>query len=148
LDAYWRQRTWKRVLVIGAGPGVNLLFAIFMFALLLVFRPGRGTPTGAAGEAGRRAMQAGLRPGDRVVAINDKPVGYVGMFDEINSSQGRPLQITVIRNGRRVELTPARPLADTDGRYRVGFRPAFESVPFTTAIWESLKLTGMVTKEI
>jgi regulator of sigma E protease len=148
LDAYWRQRTWKRVLVIGAGPGVNLLFAIFMFALLLVFGPGRGTTTVAAVEAGRPAMQAGLRPGDRVVAINDKPVGYVGMFDEINSSQGRPLQITVIRNGRRVELPPARPFADTDGRYRVGFRPAFESVPFTTAIWESLKLTGMVTKEI
>jgi regulator of sigma E protease len=148
LDAYWRQRTWKRVLVIGAGPGVNLLFAIFMFALLLVFGPGRGTTTVAAVEAGRPAMQAGLRPGDRVVAINDKPVGYVGMFDEINSSQGRPVQITVIRNGRRVELPPARPFADTDGRYRVGFRPAFESVPFTTAIWESLKLTGMVTKEI
>ncbi|HXV03020.1 MAG TPA: M50 family metallopeptidase [Gaiellaceae bacterium] len=148
LDAYWRQRTWKRVLVIGAGPGVNLLFAILMFALLLVFGPGRGTTTVAAVEAGRPAMQAGLRPGDRVVAINDKPVGYVGMFDEINSSQGRPVQITVIRNGRRVELPPARPFADTDGRYRVGFRPAFESVPVTTAIWESLKLTGMVTKEI
>jgi regulator of sigma E protease len=147
-DAYWRQRTWKRVLVIGAGPGVNLLFAMFMFALLLVFGPGQGTTTVAAVEVGRPAAQAGLRPGDRVVAINGKPVGYVGMFEEINSSQGKPVQITVVRNGERVDLPAARPFADTDGRYRVGFRPAFEPVPVGTAFWESLKLTGTVTKEI
>jgi regulator of sigma E protease len=148
LDAYWRQRTWKRILVIGAGPGVNLLFAILMFALLLALGPGRGTTTVAEVEVGRPAAQVGLHPGDRVVAINHKSVGYVGMFEEINSSKGRPVQITVIRNGRRVELPPARPFADTDGRYRVGFRPAFQSLPVPTALWESLKLTGTVTKEI
>ena len=147
-DAYWRQRTWKRVLVIGAGPGVNLLFAILMFALLLVFGPGRGTTSVAEVELGRPAAQVGLHAGDRVVAINGKPVGYVGMFEEINSSQGRPVQITVVRNGRRVTLPPATPFADTDGRFRVGFRPAFEPVPVGTAFWESLKLTGTVTKEI
>jgi regulator of sigma E protease len=147
-DAYWRQRTWKRVAVIGAGPGVNLLFAVLMFSLLLVFGPGRGTTTVAAIEAGRPAQQIGLQPGDRVVAINGKQVGYVEMFDEINGSQGRPVQVTVIRDGRRVNLPPAQPFADTDGRYRLGFRPAFESVPVPTAVWESLKLTGTVTKEI
>jgi membrane-associated protease RseP (regulator of RpoE activity) len=31
-DAYWRQRAWKKVLVIFAGPGTNLLFAIIIFA--------------------------------------------------------------------------------------------------------------------
>jgi regulator of sigma E protease len=147
-DAYWRQRTWKKVLVIGAGPGVNLLFAILMFALLLVFGPGRGTTVVAAIEPGRPAQQAGLRPGDRIVAINHKPVDYVGMFEEINASQGRPVQITIVRNGQRINLPPVQPFADTDGRYRVGFRPAFDSVPVGTAFWESLKLTGTVTKEI
>jgi regulator of sigma E protease len=148
LDAYWRQRTWKRVAVIGAGPGVNLLFAVLMFALLLALGPGRGTTTVAAIEAGRPAQRIGLQPRDRVVAINGKPVGYVQMFEEINGSQGRPVQVTVIRNGRRVNLPPVQPFADTDGRYRLGFRPAFEPVPVPTAAWESLKLTGTVTKEI
>ena len=31
-DAYWRQRTWKRLVVIAAGPGANLLFAIALLA--------------------------------------------------------------------------------------------------------------------
>ena len=39
-DAYWRQRTWKKVLVIFAGPGTNLLFAIIMFAALFVIGSG------------------------------------------------------------------------------------------------------------
>ena len=147
-DAYWRQRAWKKIAVIGAGPGTNLLFAILCFTLLLVLGPGRGTTAVAEVEPGRPAAQAGLRPADEVVAVNGKPVGYVGMFEAINGSQGRPIVLTVERGGRRVQLAPVRPFRDTDDRYRVGFRPAFESVPVHVAVWESLRLTGTITKEI
>jgi regulator of sigma E protease len=147
-DAYWRQRTWKKVFVIGAGPGTNFLFAILAFTLLLALGPGRGTTTVAEVEQGRPAQQAGLQPGDRVVAINGEPVGYVGMLEEINDSNGKPLQITVVRDGRRVSLLPVRAFEDTDGRHRVGIRPEFESIPLHVAAWESLRLTGLVTKEI
>jgi membrane-associated protease RseP (regulator of RpoE activity) len=34
--AYWRQPVWKRVAVIFAGPGTNLLFAIVLFAALFM----------------------------------------------------------------------------------------------------------------
>jgi regulator of sigma E protease len=147
-DAYWRQRAWKKILVIGAGPGTNLLFAILCFTLLLVLGPGRGTTAVAEVEPNRPAQRAGLRAGDEVVAVNGKPVGYVGMFEEINGSEGRPVRVTVERNGRLVELEPVRPFRDTDGRYRVGFRPDFEPVPVHVAFWESLRLTGTITKEI
>jgi regulator of sigma E protease len=147
-DAYWRQRAWKKVIVIGAGPGTNLLFAVLMFTLLLATGPGRGTTAVAEVERGRPAEQAGLRPGDRVVAINGERVGYVGMLQQINDSNGRPIRITVERNGRRVNLPPVRPFKDTDDRYRVGIRPDFEPIPIHMAAWESLRLTGLVTKEI
>jgi regulator of sigma E protease len=147
-DAYWRQRTWKKIFVIGAGPGTNFLFAILAFTLLLALGPGRGTTTVDEVERGRPAQQAGLQPGDRVVAINGEPVGYVGMLEEINDSNGKPLQITVVRDGRRVRLPPVSAFEDTDGRYRIGIRPEFESIPLHVAAWESLRLTGLVTKEI
>jgi regulator of sigma E protease len=147
-DAYWRQRAWKKVIVIGAGPGTNLLFAVLMFTLLLATGPGRGTTAVAEVERGRPAEQAGLRPGDRVVAINGERVGYVGMLEQINDSNGKPIRITVERNGRRVNLPPVRPFKDTDDRYRVGIRPDFEPIPIHMAAWESLRLTGLVTKEI
>ena len=147
-DAYWRQGAWKKVFVIGAGPGTNLLFAVLMFTLLLATGPGRGTTTVAEVEPGRPAEQAGLRPGDRVVAINGERVGYVGMLEQINDSNGKRIRITVQRNGRRVNLPPVRPFKDTDDRYRVGIRPDFEPLPIHMAAWESLRLTGLVTKEI
>jgi regulator of sigma E protease len=146
-DAYWRQRAWKKVFVIGAGPGTNLLFAILMFTLLLFFGPGRGTTVVAEVEPGRPAQQASIRPGDQIVAINGQPVGYVEMFEQINGSNGKPIRVTVERDGRRVTEV-VRPFKDTDDRYRIGIRPDFESVPLHVAAWESLRLTGLITREI
>jgi regulator of sigma E protease len=153
-DAYWRQRTWKKVLVIGAGPGTNLLFAIAMFALLLVLGPGRATTTVALVEPEVRpgvptpAEQMGLRRGDRIVAINGEEVDASGMFRKITESEGRPLRVTVNRQGELVVLGPTRPFEDTDGAYRLGFRPQFEDLPVTTAVGESFRLTWLITKEI
>jgi regulator of sigma E protease len=162
-DAYWRGRAWKKILVIGAGPGTNLVFAMLMFTLLLVFGPGRGTTAVAEVERTRPVRDAmtnrirqvptpaaaiGLRPGDKVLAINGKPVGYVEMFEQINNSKGTPIRVTVERDGERHTLPAVQPFADTDGRYRLGFRPDFESVPLHVAAWESVRITGLITKEI
>jgi regulator of sigma E protease len=147
LDAYWRQRAWKKIFVIGAGPGTNLLFAVLAFTLLLATGPGRGTTTIAELESGRPAQQAGLMEGDRIVAINGERVGYVAMLEQINESEGRPLRVTVQRDGAVVTQV-VRPFRDTDGRYRIGFRPDFEPIAVHVAAWESLRLTGIVTKEI
>ena len=39
-DAYWRQTTWRRLVVIGAGPAVNLFFAFLLFmGIFLARRP-------------------------------------------------------------------------------------------------------------
>jgi regulator of sigma E protease len=147
MDAYWRQPAWKKIFVIGAGPGTNLLFAILAFTLLLATGPGRGTTTVAELESGRPAQQAGLMEGDRIVAINGERVGYVAMLEQINESEGRPLRVTVERDGAAVTQV-VRPFRDTDGRYRIGFRPDFEPIAAHVAVWESLRLTGVVTKEI
>jgi regulator of sigma E protease len=154
LDAYWRQRTWKKVAVIGAGPGVNLVFAIVMFALLLILGPGRATTSVAEVEQQIRpgqptpAAQIGLQPGDRIIAINGTPVDASKMFELIVESEGRPLRVTVDRNGQELVLGPVRPFEDTDGAYRIGFRPEFRDLPVATAIGESFRLTWLITSEI
>jgi regulator of sigma E protease len=162
-DAYWRQRTWKKVAVIGAGPGTNLVFAIAMFALLLILGPGRATTTVDSIEPTRPmkdpateqikriptpAAELGLRAGDRIVAINGRQVDAAKMFETITESKGKPLRVAVDRAGERLVLGPARAFKDTDGAYRLGFRPRFEDLPVATAIGESFRLTWLVTKEI
>jgi regulator of sigma E protease len=162
-DAYWRQGTLKKVFVIGAGPGTNLLFAIAMFALLLILGPGRATTTVESIEATRPvkdpvtnetrqvptpAAKLDLRGGDTIVSINGTEVDASKMFELITQSEGKPLLVTVDRAGRSIPLGPERAFEDTDGVYRLGFRPKFEEVGVGTAVWESFRLTGLITKEI
>src|SRR6266576_5216608 len=115
-DAYWRQRTWKRLAVIAAGPGTNLLFAIALLAAVYMI----GIPSDASRRVGdvipkSPAATAGLQPGDVIVGVNRVPTyDFKDVRQGIRSSGGKPLVISVVRNGRYVELPPARPQS-TDG---------------------------------
>src|SRR5439155_10828720 len=48
-DAYWSQRTWKRVAVIFAGPGANILLAIALPTIAFLI--------GAPGDANRTVKE-------------------------------------------------------------------------------------------
>jgi regulator of sigma E protease len=146
-DAYWRQRTWKKVLVIFAGPGTNLLFAVILFATLFVvgsggYRLGFSMETNAPVvhdvRADHPAAQIGLQPGDRILKINDHTVQDVSQVpDLIQQSKGAPIKLVIRRKGEKgtMVLGPVRP--KTEPRL---------SVPQAT--WESVKLTAVITKEI
>jgi regulator of sigma E protease len=147
-EAYWRQRTWKRVFVIFAGPGTNLLFAIILFAALFMAGGGKATETVASVINGEPAMVAGLRPGDQVVAINGEIVNSAKQIPEkISGSDGRKLALLVQRHGQVVALKPVS-AHKRNGVYRLGFTLEGESLSPPAAIWQSIKLTGEVTKQI
>jgi len=134
-DAYWRQRTSKRVAVIFAGPGMNILLALLLPAIAyMIGTPGSPTPTVQRVEPGKPAARIGLRPGDTIEKINGLPVAT---FDEIataiRASAGHPLKVTVLRNNRFVVRGPVRPVKE-QGRYILGFYP--------TAPKERLSLTS------
>jgi regulator of sigma E protease len=144
-DAYWRQRTWKKVSVIFAGPGTNLLFAVVLFAALFVVGSGgyrlgfsmeTDTPVVHDVRSDHPAATIGLQAGDRIVAINGQRVQAVGDVPTlIEGSNGGPVTLTIRRNGTTKRLGPARPK-----------REARLSPP--RAAWESVRLTGVITKEI
>jgi regulator of sigma E protease len=123
-DAYWRQRTWKRVAVIFAGPGTNILLAVgLVAAAYMIGVPGNPSPVVKRVEAGKPAAKIGLRPGDEIFTINSRPTNT---FDEvanaIQHSHGRPLSVVVLRTGEAVKLPAVRPVK-TAGRYILGFFP-------------------------
>jgi regulator of sigma E protease len=146
-DAYWRQRTWKKVLVIFAGPGTNLLFAVILFATLFVvgsggYRLGFSLETNAPivhdVRADHPAAEIGLQPGDRILRINRHKVQDVSQVPNlIQESKGAPITLVIRRKGENgtMVLGPVRPKAE----------PRL-SVPQAT--WESVKLTAVITKEI
>ena len=57
------------------------------------------------------------------------------------------MTLKVNRHGHWIDLSPVRPRF-TDGAYRLGFRLKAEPLGPGGALWQSLRLTGVVTKEI
>lgn len=72
--AFNRQSVAKRMAIVAAGPVMNLLLAVVIYCGIFMtgvtdLKPYLGTPA-----AGSLAAQAGVQSGDRVTALNGKPV--------------------------------------------------------------------------
>jgi regulator of sigma E protease len=131
-DAYWRQRTWKRIAVIAAGPAMNILVAFVIF--MIVYSTGapsnRASTKVAQVESNTPAAAAGLQVGDRVVAVNGHPAKtFERVSTLIRSSHGRPITVTVDRGGQIVKLGP-RATEKVGGRWVFGFVPSAQLVSY------------------
>lgn len=142
--AMYRQKTWKRVAVLAAGPGMNFVIGlVLVYAIAIIWGlPNLHQPTnamvgdtscvkdevtqGTLGECvtASPAAAAGIRAGDVVVRVGDTPVAN---FDEMSSAVRKlngPAPITVQRDEdgqtrefvTTVNVTPSqRYVAGTDG---------------------------------
>jgi regulator of sigma E protease len=152
-DAYWRQATAQKVAVIFAGPATNLVAAVVLFAIVFMI----GVPTGTTGrveqvERGWPAAAGGLQQGDRIVALNGRPVDPESISERIQASRGRPLEVGVVRDGERVTLGPIEPRRDTarENVYRLGFalEPEYTTYGPVAAFGKAFEETWIVTEAI
>ena len=141
--AYHAQPVWKRIVVIAAGPAVNLVLA---FVLLFIFFAAIGPETGTrnVGSTEKSYPAAGvLHPGDRLVSVDGQrgtPEQLGKLIDrhgcagpksgwETGCQAQTPAELVVVRDGQRrtFELTPKwdptapNPGTERLGRMRVGF---------------------------
>ena len=126
-DSYWRQRTWKKLAVIAAGPATNLVFAVVLLAVVyMVGIPSAASRRVDAVEPKTPAAQAGLRPRDVIIGVNRIPTStFPQVRQAIQDSEGRPLVLSVIRGGKYRELRPVKPVKRAGGGgYVLGFNPA------------------------
>jgi regulator of sigma E protease len=153
LDAYWRQATWRRIAIIAAGPVANIVVAFVIF--LVVFTTGAPSqqPTTQVGQVEKNtpAAAAGLRDGDRVIAVNGRPVATFDAVSKlIRASHGKPITVTVRRDAHTLTLGPRKTI-QVQNRWIWGFVPAAKSIsyPIGTSIgkaahecWAVVTATG------
>jgi len=119
--AYFRQPVWKRVVVIAAGPAVNIVLAlVILTSYLLIWGAPVLTPTNeVAGFAERGAAAEVLRVGDRVVAVDGRRGGPEVLREQVATHRcagaqrdgcraAEPARVTFVRAGREqtVSITP------------------------------------------
>ncbi len=132
LDAYWRQATWRRIAIIAAGPLANIVVAFVIF--LVVFTTGAPSqlPTTQVGQVEKNtpAAAAGLREGDRVVAVNGRAAKTFDQVSKlIRASHGKPITVTVLRDGRTLTLGPRKTI-QVQKRWIWGFVPTAQRISY------------------
>jgi len=97
----------KRIAIVAAGPGFNLLLAVVLLMVVYFFYGVPVLSTRISGvESGSPAELAGIRKGDRVVAVNGQAVDAWDLLSEkIKESQGAPLNMQIQRDSQQLSLT-------------------------------------------
>jgi regulator of sigma E protease len=97
----------KRTAIVAAGPGFNLLLAVFLLMIVFLFYgvPVLSNLIGAV-EPESPAAQAGLQKGDRIVAVDGQAVtAWDDLSSKIKQSAGRSLDLSVQRSGEELAMT-------------------------------------------
>src|SRR5919199_5970322 len=126
-ESYNSKATWRRALIIFAGPFANLLAAVLIFAVVYVV----GVPTDVTTEVeevvpGSLAAEVGLRPGDEIVSIDGAAVERWEDFEGAVGEKRPGDEVTLVaeRNGEREGYSGALKSDPEDpGRAIVGVRP-------------------------
>jgi len=157
--AYFRQPVWKRIVVVSAGPAMNLLVA-FLILWGLFLANGSATATKRIDAHGLQAPAASvLRPGDRVVSVD----GVRGSQEAIATAVARhrcaghatkgcvattAATVTVVRAGRPLTFTIAPRYDPAVGHTRLGFtyHVQYHDVGPVAAARESVSGMWRVTK--
>ena len=116
----------RRTAIVSAGPLANFVLAIVVWAVLFATVGQRVTPPNVGTvQSGSAAEEAGLKPGDLIVSIDDKEIERFSDLQRVISvSPGVPLRLGLRRDGRELTLTVTPKLKEiTDvlgNRHEVG----------------------------
>ena len=150
-EAYWRAPAWKRVAVIAAGPVTNLVFALAALAVVFMLGvPTEVTRTVEEVTPSSPAAAMGLRAGDRILSVDGTAGEPADLAEAIRESDGRPVALTVEREGEEVLLEGRPRLDPADDVYRLGFAFGlqYESYGPLEATGRAFETTWEVTKAI
>ena len=122
-DEFLSKGKWQRFQVLVMGPVMNILLAIVVMAVVLY--QGAQLPAfqqqpvviGSFTESSVGA-RAGLKTGDRIVAVDSKPVGTWDQFTmAIVPKANREVTLSYVRDGRPGQVTV---VPDPQGKYEMG----------------------------
>lgn len=168
--SYYEQPVWKRVVVIAAGPAVNVVLAFVLLCGVFMingeYEPSRTVSSTQLEQPATRYLQ----PGDRIVSVDGVSGDQTAIARQVASHRcaGRPVegctattaaQVVVLRDGQRLtfDIRPRYDARREVRRTRLGFTYATRHVTYGPAaaadvsvdrMWALTKGTGEVFARI
>ncbi|MHB8139443.1 MAG: RIP metalloprotease RseP [Smithellaceae bacterium] len=158
--SFYNQPTWKRLLIVLAGPVFNFFLAVVIFFIVYMYGLPNLIPVIGEMSSDSSAASAGIVAGDKIVALNDKKITY---WDEIKpiitESKGNEVKVMVERGSEEKTFTVKPKLSkaknifgEEENTYLIGIAPAGKTVierknPLQAVVssldktWEISKLT-------
>lgn len=98
---------WQRFIIVAAGPVINFVLAILIFAgFFWTFGEPRTPPVIQTVMEQSAAAEAGLRPGDRITSVAGRPVArFEDVARVVGIRPGEPLAIELVRDGEAMTVT-------------------------------------------
>lgn len=113
-DSFYAKPYWQRILIIAGGPLFNILFAIVLFFVVLTAIQTPVTIVDVLPES--PALQAGLQAGDKILAVNDVPIGTTEeLVNSLRSIPSEEVTIVIKRGNEVLEV-----VASTDEYGKIG----------------------------
>jgi regulator of sigma E protease len=132
--AFLTQPYLKKCAIAIAGPAANLVLPVALFFAMFIGKETVAEPVVGSVVEGDAAAAAGIRPGDRVLALDGRPVTlFSEMPAYVEPRPGTPIRVTVDRQGTRFDVvvtpraTPDPSIFDREKTVgRLGLSPAKE----------------------
>jgi regulator of sigma E protease len=104
--SFANQGVWQRFAIVFAGPLFNFLFAVAALSIAFMVGVGESLPTVGSVTDGMPAHQAGIKAGDRITFIGEKPIeSWDELSRTIKASETASLMFTIDRDGEVFQLT-------------------------------------------
>jgi regulator of sigma E protease len=149
-ESYLTKTPWQKFLTLSAGPVMNLLVALLVLILLAA---SAGVPSGVSNEIetisrNQPAFKAGLKPGDKLLAINGQAYEKMAeAIEYIHKHPNKPLVLTLDRQGKTLKISATPKL---DERLKIGLlgftpKPVYMRVnPFQAAYYGFEQTVSMI----
>lgn len=118
-DSFPAKKVWQRMAIVAAGPLANFVYAIIVLAILFatVGRPVTPAEIGEIVKDGAAAA-AGLQAGDRVTAIDGRPIAsFEELQGVVRDSAGTQLTFTIVRDGETLDIPVIPALKEVKERF-------------------------------
>ncbi len=131
--SFYGAPAWKRIIISLAGPSFNVLFALIVFIAVAgigytvqsygnrIVLASDYSLDGSVFPDSMPANQAGLKSGDIILSVNNKPVSdYTDLQQGIALAADKPVKLSVQRDGSQFDLTITPRLDKDSGAGKIG----------------------------